>query len=187
MSGYGVDLSYVLPNKAKMRIPIVPHQKGPYKPQFISYMKDHAGRLCATMDRPQALNIGGRRINNVMDYVVSNFVDAATDKGKLYAITTPSSDISAYTFDGKFAFLREKYVNPRTIKIGNNVLKDVLYKTETADGAKEYQAITKCYRIKTMRVSPDGVVTPPEKNIFEKTAVLLSKKAKSISKLLKFF
>ena len=187
MNSYGVDLSYVLPDNAKMKVAIVPHNKGPVKSKYVTYMKDNAGRLCAIMNKPQTLDLGGHKINKVMNYVVSNFVDAATDKGKLYDIETLSSDISAYTYDGKFAFLREQFNRPRTIKIGNHILKDAQFKTETADGAKEYQAITKYYNIKTMKVTPDGVVIPPKKNMFEKAAELLSKKSKSISKLLKFF
>ena len=133
MNSYGVDLSYVLPDNAKMKVAIVQHNKGPVKSKYVTYMKDNAGRLCAIMNKPQTLDLGGHKINKVMNYVVSNFVDAATDKGKLYDIETLSSDISAYTYDGKFAFLREQFNRPRTIKIGNHILKDAQFKTETAD------------------------------------------------------
>ncbi len=188
MSGYNIDFSYLLPNKSKISMLSIPqNEKGPLKPKHITYMKDEKGRLYGIMDKPQTINIGGHKFKNVLDYVVTNFADAATDNGKLFDITTPESDITAYTHDGKFAFYREHYNQPRKIKIGEHELKNAIYKTETASGAKEFQEVTKYYRIRTIKVSPDGTIIGPKKNLFEKAASLLSKKSKTIGKLLKNF
>lgn len=182
MNDFRVDFASILNKNTSLRLSLADKRKGPLKPEQILISKDDKGFTSYYMDKPNSIDVGGKKIPNVYQYTTMNFSDASTDKGRVYSIRTPESDISAYMKDGKFAMLAETYDGTKSINVGNHSLKGHISKEVYADGSQKYNAITKNYRVKSIKVSPDGIIIGPQKSLAEKLGMAIAKKVK----LLKF-
>lgn len=187
MQSYNIDFTTAIPNNTTLKkVPLASSMKGPIKPNTVSIFKDSHGRVYKNYDKPVTLNIDNQKIKNVTRFNVINYRDAVTDKGKLYDISTPKSEISFYTHDGKFAHSWEHFRDRQTVNMNGKPAKGFLIKEVFADGSQRHELITKTFSRKFMTLDPDGhVVTQPKKSL----AVAMERvgqAVKNLPKLLKF-
>ncbi len=193
MKAYSIDLSQVapvVPRHKAMKLFIEQPKKAPLKQETMKVYRDNDCRLSCYYQKPKNLKIGGQKINNVIEYSVSSYKDALTDNGKLYCISTPNSEISLYTHDNKFEMMNESYLSRQKINIGEHSLYGDVSKTTMADGSKVYEVITPNFKIKKIKISPEGIISGPKKSSFElmkKNILQIINNNKFISKLLKKF
>ena len=188
MNSYTVDLGSMLQPNKSTRLYFAPEKKGPVKLDTFSVLKEDGGRATYAFNNPKKLEIAGQKIKDVYDYSVVPYKDAATNKGKYYHIYTSDSDISLYTHDNHFALMEETYLRPKTIQIGEHKLRGDVTKVSHPDGSKLYSVITPNYKIKTIKISPDGTITGPKKSFLERMSNNIMQKVtklNTVSKLLK--
>lgn len=187
MQSYNIDFTTALPKNVNLGfVPLASSRKGPVKPNSVLIFKDNNGRVHNYYDKPVTLNIDNQKIKNVTSYNVVNYRDAVTDNGKFYDISTPKSETSLYTHDGKFAHSWEHFHDRQTVNMNGKPAKGFLVKEVFADGSQRHELITKTFSRKFMTLDPDGhVVTQPEKSL----AVAMERvgqAVKNLPKLLKF-
>lgn len=152
----------------------------------VEMYKQENGRVWSTFDKPVQINVGGKKINDVLEYSTIKYTDGVTKKGRSFDIVTKDSYINAYTHDGKFYLMDQMLKNPAEIKIGDKVLKGQITKRTHADGSRLYTAIGKNLSIKKIVVAPNGQIVPVAKGKLQKMSEMIIKNTKMFLSILKF-
>lgn len=187
MQGYNIDFTTALPKNTMLsNVPLASTRKGPVKPNTVTIYKDDHGRVYKNYENPVTLNIDNHKVKNVTKYNVINYRDKCTNNGKFYDISTPKSEISLYTNDGRFTHSWEHFHDRQTVNMNGKPAKGFLIKEVFSDGSQKHELITKTFQRKFMILDPDGHVVMPPKKSLAVVAERVVQTVKSLPKLLKF-
>ena len=101
MNDFCIDFSRLLKNNETVKLNVANSSKGPHAGNKVQITKDN-NRTHYYYDKPTTIDVGGKKIKNVIDYSTIKFKDGTTNNGQSFDITTTKSHINAYTHDNKF-------------------------------------------------------------------------------------